>query len=92
MKYKSALLSSSSYRPWPSLAVAPSNTLSIHQPEEEQEVGEVEVEKIKVGESLSTGREETMDPVLRHHRATLDSTSLSLTSNTPPALVSPGCR
>ena len=92
MKYKFALLSSSSYRPWPSLAVAPSNTLSIHQPEEEQEVGEVEVEKIKVGESLSTGREETMDPDLHHHRATLDSTSLSLTSNIPPALASPGCR
>lgn len=55
-------------------------------------MGEVEVEKIKVGESLSTGREETMDPVLRHHRATLDSTSLSLNNNIPPALASPGCR
>ena len=92
MKYKFALLSSSSYRPWPSLAVAPSIILSIHQREEEQEAEE-EVEKIKVGESLSTGREETTDPDLHHHhRATLDSTSLSLTSNTPPALVSPGCR
>ena len=53
---------------------------------------EAEVEMIKAGESLSTGREATTVPALHHHRTTLGSTSRRLTSNIRPVLATLDCR